>query len=269
MTDLIVPTIVPIEGLLLMFVLGLRHGLDPDHIAMVDAIAYGRSGHGRRAWSTGAMFAAGHGVAVTAAAVAMQALSRELALAAPWSTLFGWLPVALLLVAGTANLRSLLRGGAYRPDGAGRMLLSRVCSSAHPMAAFGVGILFALLFDTSSQIAAWGYAGNIQHGPTAALLVGAAFTLGMVVVDALDGYLMSRLLTHPDAGARERYRRAVGWLTVAAAYAVAAHGALSNLWPDLELDEDTLTVIGAAMVSSFVLLSVVSRRQRGRALPAN
>ena len=40
--------LVPPEGLLLKFVLGLRHGLDPDHIAIVDPIAYGRSGQARR-----------------------------------------------------------------------------------------------------------------------------------------------------------------------------------------------------------------------------
>lgn len=254
--------IVPLEGLLLMFVLGLRHGLDPDHIAMVDSIAYGRSGQARRAWSTGAMFAAGHGAAVTVAAIVMQALRREFALPEPWATLFAWLPVALLLVAGTANLRSLLRAGQYRPDGAARMLLSRIGSSSHPLAAFGIGVLFAMVFDTSSQLAAWGYASNVRHGPTAALLVGLAFTAGMIVVDSLDGYLMNRLLANPDVGQRERYRRMVGWLTVVAAYGVAAHGAASNLWPAFELDEDTFTIMGAGMVGSFLVLSLWSRWRR-------
>lgn len=52
----------------------------------------------------------------------------------------------------------------------------------------------------------------------------------MIVVDALDAYLMS----HPDRVARERYRRTAGWVTVAAAYAVALSGAAAQLRPELE-----------------------------------
>lgn len=256
-----VDMIVPAHALVLMFALGLRHGLDPDHIAMVDAIAYGRADAARRAWSTGAMFAAGHGAAVTAAAIAMQALQRELAPPAPWETLLAWLPVLLLTAAGTANLRALLRPGQYRPAGIGAAL-ARLGGAGHPIAAFGIGILFALVFDTASQIAAWGYAGDVRHGPGAALLLGLVFTAGMIVIDALDGCLMNRLLAHPDRLARERYRRVVGWITVVAAFGVAAHGAASTLWPDLEVNEYTLTLAGAALVGAFAGLWLWSRAAR-------
>lgn len=258
--------IVSAQALALMFALGLRHGLDPDHIAMVDAIAYGRCRQARRAWSTGAMFAAGHGAAVTAAAIAMQALQSELALRAPWDALLAWLPVLLLALAGTTNLRALLRHGEYRPAGIGAALLARVGGAGHPLAAFGIGVMFALVFDTASQIAALSYRGgmgevtDVYHGAGAALLVGLAFTGGMIVVDALDGYLINRLLVSRDGVARERYRRTVGWITVAAAYGVAAYGAMSTLWPALELQEYILTLTGAALVGAFALLSLWSRR---------
>ena len=32
--------LLPIPGLSLMFMLGLRHGFDPDHIAIIDSMAY-------------------------------------------------------------------------------------------------------------------------------------------------------------------------------------------------------------------------------------
>lgn len=256
-------SIVPVEAVLLTFMLGLRHGLDPDHIAMVDSLSFGRSGQARPAWAAGAMFAAGHGAAVTVAAIAMQALSRELTLAEPWGTLLSWLPVALLLMVGTSNLRMLLSTEPYRPSGIARGL-TRWCGSANPLAAFGVGVMFALVFDTASQLAAWGYAGSSEHGAGAAVLVGVAFTAGMVVVDALDGYLIHRLLANPDRKARERYRRRIGWLTVAAAYGVAAHGGASNIWPELEMGETSLTVLGASMVGAFLLLGLWNRWQRTR-----
>lgn len=255
---------VPLDALLLMFVLGLRHGLDPDHIAMVDSLTFSRSGMRQPAWWSGTMFAAGHGAAVTVAAIVMQSVSSELALAAPWTTLFAWLPVALLFIAGSANLRSLLHRGQYRPTGSAPLLLARLCTSAHPSAAFAIGILFALVFDTASQLAAYGYTASAGHGPAAALLMGIAFTTGMVIVDALDGYLMHRLLANPDEQLRQRYRRRVGWLTVIAAFGVAGHGAASHLWPGIDMDESTLTTLGAAMVAAFVLLGCLNYWQGSR-----
>ena len=80
---------------------------------------------------------------------------------------------------------------------------------------------------------------------------------------------MNRLLANPDVGQRERYRRVVGWLTVTAAYGVAAHGTASNLWPGFELDEDTFAVIGACMVGSFFMLSLWSRWRRIASAPSS
>ena len=244
--------LVLLQGLLLMFVLGLRHGFDPDHIAMVDSMAYGRAGPRQPGWWTGAMFAAGHGVSVTLVAIAMQLLRRELTLTPAWTLLLDWLPVVLLAIAGTVNLRALLRPVARRP---GSALMRHL--RGHPLAAFGVGILFALVFDTAAHISAWNGAGTL-HGPAAALLAGLAFTAGMVVVDGLDGIMMRRLLAAP--GQQARYRRAVGWVTVVFAYAVAGYGAASLLWPGLDLDEGTLTLVGAAMVGAFVVLALWARR---------
>lgn len=51
------------SGLVLMFVLGLRHGLDPDHIACVDGLtwrALNRAQHRHAPW-IGTLFAIGHG----------------------------------------------------------------------------------------------------------------------------------------------------------------------------------------------------------------
>src|SRR5258706_15226717 len=53
-----------------VFLLGLKHGLDPDHLAAIDGLT--RFNASRRPllsrWS-GLLFSAGHGVVVTAAAV--------------------------------------------------------------------------------------------------------------------------------------------------------------------------------------------------------
>ena len=49
--------------LALVFVLGLRHGIDADHIATIDALTRLRSGRRAARWC-GALFALGHGSVV-------------------------------------------------------------------------------------------------------------------------------------------------------------------------------------------------------------
>src|SRR5258706_6257296 len=64
--------------LAVVFALGLKHGLDPDHLAAIDGIT--RFNAGRRPllsrWS-GLLFSAGHGVVVTLVAVAVATLAAQ------------------------------------------------------------------------------------------------------------------------------------------------------------------------------------------------
>ena len=54
------------SGLVLMFVLGLRHGLDPDHIACIDGLTWRALNHEHQhAHWIGTLFAIGHGLLVT------------------------------------------------------------------------------------------------------------------------------------------------------------------------------------------------------------
>src|SRR3982074_1523684 len=109
-----------LSGLVLMFVLGLRHGLDPDHIACIDgltwrALSHGHDGHAR--W-IGTLFAIGHGLLVTSIAVGVSRLAHSVDLPEAVVQVFSWIPTALLLLVGTLNLHLLLRHDAgYAPIG--------------------------------------------------------------------------------------------------------------------------------------------------------
>ena len=64
--------LISLPGLLLMFVLGLRRGLDPDHIAMTHAMAYrSLAQRPRLAIRIGTPFALGHGLTVALISVTM------------------------------------------------------------------------------------------------------------------------------------------------------------------------------------------------------
>ena len=71
---------VSFSGLVPMFVFGLRHGLDPDHIACIDGLTRRALNHEHdHAHWIGTLFALGHGLLVTGIAVGMSQLTRGIA----------------------------------------------------------------------------------------------------------------------------------------------------------------------------------------------
>lgn len=250
----------PASSLILMFMLGLRHGFDPDHIAMIDSMAYrALEQRPRLAPWMGTLFALGHGLTVTAIAVALGALAGEFALPATLQTVLDCLPAALLLLVGTLNLRSLLRRDDYQPEGLKtRLLPARLRNSSHPLAVVMVGVLFALVFDTATQAAAWGYAASAgagaNSGTATALLAGLVFTGGMVLTDTLDGRLMVRLMRHAAGRDKTRlYRRRIGWAVVLISYGTALYMAVTHFRPEFELGDTAFTTVGAALVCGLLL----------------
>jgi nickel/cobalt transporter (NiCoT) family protein len=140
--------------------LGMRHGTDPDHLAAIDGLT---RIHPRA--TNGVYFALGHGLIVILLAVGIgHFLASRFAFVGPWS----------LIAIGVVNLWRLLRGSSQHPVRT-RLVI------AHP---FLMGMLLAAGFETASQLSAL-----ILAGQTNAFLLGGAFSLGMVLVDGLDGYL--------------------------------------------------------------------------------
>ena len=60
----------------LVFLLGLRHGLDPDHLAAIDGLTRAGTREGARRWC-GLFFALGHGVVITLVGLAVAIAATE------------------------------------------------------------------------------------------------------------------------------------------------------------------------------------------------
>lgn len=242
-------------GLFLLFLLGMRHGLDPDHIAVIDAMTYRSIEQrlGLAPW-VGTLFALGHGLAVTAVSVLVSAVASDFAPSQGIAAVMEWVPVALLLLIGTLNLHALLGKKPYAPTGwKTHFIPRRLRKSSHPAAVFCVGVLFALVFDTATQAAAWGYVATAQSGLYMALVTGLVFTFGMVITDTLDGRLMCRLLSRAASRAQaQAYRRKLGWVVVLMAYGVALYSIAAHWLPEIEPSEAVFTATGIAFVLSML-----------------
>jgi high-affinity nickel-transport protein len=256
--------IVSFTGFLLMFVLGLRHGLDPDHIACIDGLTWRTIEHDKRLapW-VGTLFALGHGLLVTTIAAGVSRLTHAVDIPDHVVEVFNWLPTALLVLVGTLNLRLLLRADrAYQPTGWKMKLIpARLRNHSNPLAIVLIGVLFATVFDTATQASAWGYVATNKGGLAAALAAGLIFTAGMVITDTLDGRLLCRIARRAD-GARmgRRYRRTVGWLIVCLSYGVAGYNVAKAALPAIEMDDTAYSLAGLLLVMSLVAMWMWSLR---------
>jgi high-affinity nickel-transport protein len=256
----------------LVFVLGLRHGIDADHIATIDALTRLQAGRRRLAarWC-GALFALGHG-AVVLAVVATLALATHGWQAPAWLAPLGSaVSIALLAALGVANLRAVLGsapGQAVALQGWRGRGLGRLLGHGHPAAAAAVGALFALSFDTIGLAVMFALAGTAVGGAGHAALLGAAFAGGMLITDGANGWWLARLLSCTDATAARASRLTAAAVAVVS-LGVAALGVARWVSPAADAWAEGLGGwLGAALVAGVTGLTLAMLwRHHGRSAP--
>lgn len=254
------------SGLLLMFVLGLRHGLDPDHIACIDSLTWRALGQARAyARWVGTLFAIGHGLVVTGIAVLLGQVAPQLSLSPTLVNVLDWVPTALLVLVGVLNLRQLLRADDGRAPG-GSVVVPLSLRGGGAWSVVLIGVLFATVFDTATQAAAWGHvASSKEGGAWHALVAGLVFTAGMVLTDTADGRIVCRIGQRAKNGpaAARRVRRVLGVLVVAISFGVALYNIAKALVPAVELGDLAFTLVGGALVLLMGVLWVWGSRAPG------
>lgn len=215
----------------LVFALGMRHGLDPDHLATIDSMA--RAGASRRprlARWTGCLFSLGHGAVVTLVAAVIGMYSMQWDVPAWLDTFGAWISIAVLALLGWTNVQAALTGQPVRVIGLKGRLYGRLARSGHPGLVVLVGSLFAVSFDTMSQTAVFALAASTSAGWTMAALLGLVFTAGMMASDGLNGWLVSGMARRADAMTLAS-SRGISLVIGAASLVVAAMGALRQFFP--------------------------------------
>src|SRR5688572_28905311 len=235
-----------------VFLLGVKHGFDPDHLAAIDGLT--RYNASRRPsvsrWS-GLLFSAGHGLVVTLVAVAVATVATEWR-APDWLGNTGaFISIAFLGTLGMANLLAVARtprGELVRAAGLHSHLFAGLTRTGHPVLIAAVGAAFALSFDTISQAVLFSVTGSQIAGWLFAAMLGVVFTAGVMATDALNGGFVSGLIARADARAAIASR--VMSLAIAfLALAIAAVGALRFASPGLEATlAEGRTAIGVAIL---------------------
>lgn len=254
-------------GLGLIFILGLRHGLDPDHIAVIDNMTF-RAAEERPKLAPwiGTLFALGHSISVALVAGGVSLLAGQFSVP-PWlPTLVDWLIIGLLLLVGVMNLRALLRTDRYQPAGWRHAFVPRkLRDKTSPLAIIAVGAIFGLVFDTATQAAAWGAAAGASGIGVVAIVV--AFSFGMILTDTADSWIVARLLkARSDTHQIQRYRRVVGWVIVALSFGMAGYALITMVVPTLALSDMMFSAMGIAMMIVVIVLLLAGAR-KAKVLP--
>lgn len=262
--------------LALIFVFGAKHGLDADHLATIDGLTRFNLRHApERARWCGTLFSLGHGAVVMTIALAVGLAATQWQVPAWMDTLGTWISISFLLVLGSLNLRAVLTTpteAMIKPVGLKSGLFGHLQATSHPVAIAGIGSLFALSFDTMSQAALFAVTATQHGGAGHALMLGLAFTGGMLLADGINGLWIARLLRRADYRARIA-SRIMGLMVALISFGVAGFGLaryfrndISNWYEGKEL------IVGVAVIIllgfSYVIGTALARQFQKETLAA-
>lgn len=208
-----------------VFALGLRHGADPDHLAAIDNLTRNCAQRTPQlSRFVGTLFAGGHTIMVLSIAALVGYLGARFSVHARAIENAGTIvSIAVLLLVAAFNLRQLALGQTDRVAGLRTRLLPAVLrTSASPLIALPVGLLFGFGFETSSQVAAYAVAFGADAGMAGALIVGSMFCGGMLCTDTLDSLFVHHLVTY-RTGRLPQIMRSWIWSVTLFAIGVAAY----------------------------------------------
>jgi nickel/cobalt transporter (NiCoT) family protein len=253
----------------LAFVLGMKHGMDADHLATIDGLTRFNAAAGRSklARLCGFLFSLGHGVVVCIVAVATGLLFQQGAVP-EWMDDVGVLVSAFFLLSlGVLNLYSVFSTPAHemvQMVGIKGRWLGKLRHAGNPVLIAMVGSLFALSFDTLSQAALFSTTATQYGGVSHALLLAGCFMAGMMVTDAANGFWISHLLRRADATARVA-SRIMGGTVATLSLAVAGLGLSRRFFPEVSTwQEGRELFIGIAIIAVIAACYLFARYTQQR-----
>lgn len=222
---------------MLAFMLGLRHGMDADHLAAIDVMArFNAGGRLNVARLTGVWFSIGHGAVVLAFAFFVASLAHTWQAPAWLEPVGAWFSIAVLLSLGVLSLVAVRRTVSDSPvrfAGWRSVLYGRLLHVSGALPVLGIGALFAVSFDTLGQAALMGATGTSRMGLPAVGLLAGSFVAGMIVTDGVNGWFVAHLMQR-SAQAAARLSRVMAISIGGVSIATALLGIAAQLSSDAD-----------------------------------
>ncbi|HJU13341.1 MAG TPA: hypothetical protein VJ792_02675 [Candidatus Nitrosotalea sp.] len=239
-----------------MLVLGMRHGLDVDHITAIDNLVRIHNAS-RKSRLVGVGFSSGHMISVLAEMVFIVYVVGSVTSTGNIQFLGGAIGAAALGVIGGVNIYGMKKWGRSGSAILATKILRRTGMLGPVGSALVTGMVFGLGFDTATQISAISLSAvaSATAGIQTALVLSGFFALGMIPVDALDSLLMrsafSRIF-HTKAFRYMAYALSGAAISVASieSYGAVEHADILPIWAGPALAAGILAVsFGHAFLS--------------------
>src|SRR5208283_369979 len=203
---------------LVSYVLGLRHGVDADHIAAIDNTTRKLMQENKRPLTVGTWFSLGHSTIVVGLIVAFVFAARAVSSSVPTlqaegnvigtlvSGSFLWILglVNAIIVLGIYQIFKQMREGKLDQSQLDSLMEKRGFMNRffhrlfkvvnEPWQIYPIGVLFGLGFDTATEVAliaiSVGVGVSAQVPLYYILVLPLMFTCGMVLIDTTDGVVM-------------------------------------------------------------------------------
>jgi high-affinity nickel-transport protein len=216
---------------ILVFVLGLRHGLDADHLAYIDGQTRYNMDTKFGRW-VGALFSFGHGSAVIIVAGIIAFIGTSFTMPDYLDVIGTWVSIISLFVIGTINVISLIKHPQAHTHEhfalkglKGRFVPKFLQQTRNPFVIILVGLLFAFAADTVSITSVWAIAA-LPDGVFMPLILGFVFLIGMMITDTIDSLITHQILAKSN-NLGKIVSQVMGWLVVLLSYGVCIYDLLN------------------------------------------
>lgn len=253
------------------YTLGLRHGFDADHIAVIDNSVRRLCSLKKQSIFTGFFFALGHSSVVFVGTIIIVLLSRTITegtahYAEIGATIATMVSVIFLFYLGLMNIGSVVfrkKSAAYFHSAIRNSFFGQVANRAtskiqSSWILLPIGMLFGLGFETATEVALLANAARDSANGleiSTILLYPCLFMAGMLAIDSIDGLLMVKAFTwsEKDSFRRNTYNTIISLMTGTVALAIATIQSLSLLNDHVLVNNVSLSVVSGFSSNSEVI----------------